>query len=63
VNGVDKRKKTPLHFAAGKGHPAVVLALLEKGAKPDRKDEVGFTPLHTACINGNAESPFKYLKN
>jgi len=31
----------------------VVLALLEKGAKPDRKDEAGFTPLHTACINGN----------
>lgn len=38
---------TALYFASlsGQGHPEVVRFLLDKGAKPNTKDQIGMTPL------------------
>lgn len=46
--------RTPLHVAAQQGHSAVVLALLQAGAKHTATDDGGLTPLHTACCSGDA---------
>ncbi|THH14465.1 hypothetical protein EW146_g5868 [Bondarzewia mesenterica] len=43
---------TPLHFAAANGHTAVVLTLLQHGARADRADKHGVTPEMVARQNG-----------
>jgi ankyrin repeat protein len=40
----DKYDKTPLSWAAEKGHEPVVKLLLEKGAELESKDKEGQTP-------------------
>ena len=42
--------RTPLSYAAGSGHEAVVKLLVEKGAEPDSKDDNGRTPLWYAAV-------------
>lgn len=42
------RRQTPLHWACLKGHLAVVVLLLERGADPNVSDTEGYTPLTTA---------------
>jgi hypothetical protein len=50
----DSYGRTPLSWAAEKGHEAVVKLLLEKGAEPETKDtEYGQTPLSWAAKNGH----------
>ena len=46
--------KTALHYAAEKGHVAVVKILLRDGADKNGKDEKGRTPLSHAAENGHA---------
>ncbi len=41
VNAVDSHKKTPLHFAVGRGYATIAAMLIEKGAKVNKKDEAG----------------------
>ncbi len=45
--------KTPLHYACGKGHVAVVRVLLMAKASLSRLDRGGCYPLHCACVGGN----------
>jgi ankyrin repeat protein len=50
----DSRGRTPLSWAAEKGHEAVVWLLLgNKGVKPDSNDLYGRTPLWWAARNGH----------
>lgn len=45
--------RTPLHFAADRGHPAMISSLLALGAAVDPRDADGMTPLAyaVACDN------------
>lgn len=45
---------TPLHFAADRGHSAVVEILLNEGANANAKDDMKRTPLHLAAGAGHA---------
>ena len=49
----DSYYRTPLSWAAEKGHEAVVKLLLEKGAEPETKDQGDWTPLLHAAGNGH----------
>jgi ankyrin repeat protein len=48
----DTYNRTPLSWAAEKGHEAVVKLLLEKGAEVESKDKYGRLPLSLAAENG-----------
>jgi len=43
---------TVLHHATSKGKVHAAEALIELGASVDSKDQRGYTPLHTAALNG-----------
>ena len=63
VNEVElETKDTALHFAAGKGHEAVVEALLSWGAIVNPQDHIGYTPLYAACPNGHLACALALLK-
>ncbi|CAM9960121.1 unnamed protein product, partial [Discosporangium mesarthrocarpum] len=46
---------TPLHWAAQKGHTAIVRALMAMGANANVRDKWRRTPLHRAAKEGHAE--------
>ena len=65
VNVLDAHQRTPLHFAAGRGHAKVVAALIKAGADVNRGDAVNRTPLHWACsrIDSDVEPAWVLIKN
>jgi len=51
----DARGRTPLHFAAARGHATWLSELLQIALSEEDcslKDNQGYTPLHWACYNG-----------
>lgn len=54
--------KTPLHFAAEKGHLDIVTLLIDKGANINSRDSNNCTPLHIAAKYGRF-CVVKYLIN
>ena len=52
---------TALHSAAAARHPEIVGLLLDAGADPDRRQATGWTPLHSAAHNGDADSVERLL--
>ncbi|KAM9739195.1 ankyrin repeat domain-containing protein 66 [Dama dama] len=50
---VDWNDRTPLHWAAIKGHMEVLQLLVEHGARPCLVTDVGWTPAHFAAESGH----------
>ena len=55
VNARDKDNRTPLHWAANKGHKAVVELLIANGADVNAREKAGKTSLHAAAIGGHRD--------
>ncbi len=63
IDGV-RHRATPLHFAAGAGHPQAVKVLLDAGANPNAKTSREVTPLRLATegVHQTEGSIKPYLK-
>lgn len=59
----DRIGRTPLIFAASKGHVEVVRMLLESGAMKEAVDKFGSTPLISAAEEGRHEVVRMLLEN
>lgn len=55
IDSLDCYTRTPLHWAAERGHADVVSLLLKHGAVSDRADCRGHNPLHLAARRNHAE--------
>lgn len=54
VDELDFQERTPLHWAALRGHTSVVVLLLKNSAAPAPSDVCGLTPLHLAARHNRA---------
>ncbi|KAG7511338.1 ankyrin repeat domain-containing protein 66-like [Solea senegalensis] len=50
---IDWSNKTPLHWAAAKGHTKMVRVLIAHGARPCPRTNYGWTPAHSAAEYGH----------
>ena len=56
LGGLNRHGTTDLHVAAGNGEVRNLESLLcEEGRDPDVQNNIGFTPLHTAVLNGEVD--------
>ncbi len=54
INGTyTSNARTPLHAAADRGHPKMVVLLCDDNADPNLQDNHGNTPLHLAARHGH----------
>ena len=51
LNAPDRKKRTPLHWAACAGKKEAAELLLQRGADANAQDDSGYTPLHTAAYH------------
>lgn len=49
VDAPDRTARTPLHLAVERANVALVTALLERHARSNERDAIGWTPLHHAA--------------
>ena len=52
VSVLNRYGTTDLHVAAGVGNARQLEQLLKEGRDPNVQNNIGFTPLHTAVVNG-----------
>ena len=55
--------RTPIHWAAYKGSPAIARLLLANGARVDARDNRGITPLHLTTTYGDSSVAILLLAN
>ncbi|WP_411022923.1 ankyrin repeat domain-containing protein, partial [Salmonella sp. s51228] len=55
VDTEDQKKDTPLHIAAKHSYLPTIRYLLDKKADPNKKNELGQSALHLACINSGED--------
>lgn len=56
LSGLNRHGTTDLHVAAGNGEVRKLESmLLCRGVDPDVQNNIGFTPLHTAVMNGEVD--------
>ena len=54
VDVPNSRQETPLHIACRKSCQfSLVRSLLDCGAQAHKRDRIGQSPLHVACLNGS----------
>ena len=60
VNAQGQRQRTPLHWAAFGGHPAVVKLLVARGAQIESRNDTGCTTLYEAvcCLGANKSGDY-----
>ncbi|MGL4560755.1 MAG: ankyrin repeat domain-containing protein [Brevinema sp.] len=63
ANKRDHFGATPLHIAAGKSSPALVLELINYGCDISTKNKAGWTPLFESIFLGNQDNVMFFLKN
>ncbi|XP_033212325.1 transient receptor potential channel pyrexia-like [Belonocnema kinseyi] len=65
VNSLDEMNRTPLHYAimANRSNIKIVELLLKHGALVNQKDGKGFSPLHIAALEEQAECVEMLIRN
>jgi ankyrin repeat protein len=56
VNAKSNTGRTPLHWAAARGHKEVAELLIVKGSDVNAKDDDGKTPVDWAILNDHPET-------
>jgi hypothetical protein len=60
IGSVTDMNNTPLHYVARWGRARLAKMLFEAGANPNKQNELGITPLGTACMFNQGESEYRF---
>jgi hypothetical protein len=63
LDAEDRLERTPLVYAAERGHTTVVESLIKAGAWVQTRDHIGATPLHWAALRGHEDIVTLLLNN
>lgn len=63
IDALDRRGRTPLHWACQTGRPHVIAALLQAGARQDPQDDTGARPIDYARSARHGESRIDAMRN
>ena len=62
LNARNNNLDTPLHLACQSGHLEAVRTLLDAKSDPSLKNQLTFTPLEVAFLNGH-DKVYKFIQN